>query len=228
MSKFPQHGCPAWCTSTHSKSPVHLRNIDSVPRAGGHVEVEVNLIQDGRDAFVEIVLTDYALQKTFPDEMVSLIRFPIDLAGTWGHLATELDTRGALEVGQMLVVAVQLFREHRGCVHSWCVADHSLPDWAHAHESKAVRVGEAVLSLLLVDDERDEDYQGGMVRLTLPGGQHHEVSAGTALDTAAVMAAVAVGGEENELVQALRDHAATLGVRGVRYAAAPSRLRGRR
>lgn len=215
MSTFPLPGCPAWCTAKHADSSAHIRNIDSIPRAGGQLEVEVNLVQDGQDAFVEVALTDYSLRESFPEEMASFTRFPIELAGTWGHIATRLDTRGALEVGQMLVEAVQIIAEHRGCRYGWCVADHDEPGWERVHRGETVHLTGLDVTPMLSDDPSpiasEEEEREAFVRLAFASGVIHELHSRAVADYADILAGIDIG-EADQVVEVLRSAAAKLGV----------------
>lgn len=215
MSGARRPGCPIWCRSSHATSPVHLRNLDHVPRAGGDIEVDLELCQDDKGPFVEMIVTDHnpSIRSMFPDEVRNTYRIPMDIAGIWAHLGRTLDVRGYQEVAINLLVAQEhvLDDQAQRCRFDWCVSDHSIDEWADSHVSTPVRVGDAQVSLLLVDDNPDmlEEDQGGMVRVTFDDGRHHEWSSARADDVAHVLDQV-ISADKVELVRVLRDHVALL------------------
>lgn len=203
--------CPPWCREDHRLQQTrHRRNVDEVPRAAGNIEVEVNLCQDDMGAFVQLVVSDYGIPVN--DEFAELrhvfYRMPLDLAGAWAHVATEMDARGALMVGQHIEHALEIFREARSCLFEWCVSDHSDPEWATSHISASGGAGGLSAVRLLVEPE-----DVGLVQINFTPGNSYEFTPAAALDLADILDLV--GGDKAAAMAAVIHSLASLPPTGV-------------
>lgn len=215
MSRAKLPDCPSWCAQSHQRPGLpHHRNIDTVGKAAGHVSVEVNLIQDDEGPYVQVALTDHALPASWQNERVTLTRLSIDAAGCWGHIGTEMDHRGALQVAELLVDAANMFwREH--CSYLWCAADHADPEWQNVHTR--IEVVDQVEVITFTDENPTVEGDAKWVRITPKPGSTlklatQDLNPGEALDLAnlfRVLAAVTLGPLAEAITRAANDLGAT-------------------
>lgn len=209
--------CPAWCRAAHERpGRPHFWNVASIGRAGGALEAEVNLMADDQGAYVQVGVIDHAA----PEASMGFSRFPVELAAVWAQIASEMDVRGALEVGQALMVAVKNAAEAaagpgRLCRFSWCEADHAVVP-GNSHWAVAVKGATTkVMQFWVERSQEPEDLR--FVRLHYgEAGQADrwrsiELEAAEAADVADFLQALGVAGF-GELEAALRRAAADLGV----------------
>lgn len=216
MSNYPQlRTCPPWCREDHRDQQVwHGRNVAGIPRAHGDLDVEVNLMQDPLGTFVRIGLTDYGIPDgPWAGERNTFTRVPLDVAGTWAYIATNMDARGAMEVGEALEQAHEIFREERNCTYPWCIVDHREADHDTHHRSDEVKVANlAMIRYINVKPDDEEDEAFVRVFFKSPNGVEvsHEFNPGEAVDIADMLSAMEVG-EVDDLMAVLRAAGRDLG-----------------